>query len=118
MFGVSRMTLLVVAKFCIKSIRLEDGPPPCRGQLGHGTLASEVTPRLVMALDGMKVKKVCVLYLQTTVCHAVGFFFYHVCINSYFYKVFWIRIRIGSGSGLDPYSGALYRSGSTHVNIG
>jgi hypothetical protein len=29
-----------------------------RGQLGHGTLASEPAPRLVMALDGMKVKKV------------------------------------------------------------
>jgi len=29
-----------------------------RGQLGHGTLASEETPRLVMALDGMKIVKI------------------------------------------------------------
>ena len=29
-----------------------------RGQLGHGTLASEDKPRLIMALDGMKIKKV------------------------------------------------------------
>ena len=29
-----------------------------RGQLGHGTLASEDSPRLIMALDGMKIKKV------------------------------------------------------------
>lgn len=29
-----------------------------RGQLGHGSLSSEVTPRLVVALDGMKVKKI------------------------------------------------------------
>ena len=104
MFGVLRMTLLEVAKFCIKSIRLQDGPPPCRGQLGHGTLASEVTPRLVMALDGMKVKKVCVLYLQTTVCHAVGFVIMSVSIHSFIKYC-------GSGSVLDPYSGA-------GVNIG
>jgi len=29
-----------------------------RGQLGHGTLASEETPRLIMALDGMRVRKI------------------------------------------------------------
>jgi len=29
-----------------------------RGQLGHGTLANEDTPRLVMALDGMKIIKI------------------------------------------------------------
>jgi len=29
-----------------------------RGQLGHGTLASEDSPRLIMALDGMKIKKI------------------------------------------------------------
>jgi len=29
-----------------------------RGQLGHGTLASEESPRLVMALDGMKIIKI------------------------------------------------------------
>jgi len=29
-----------------------------RGQLGHGTLASEERPRLVMALDGMKIIKI------------------------------------------------------------
>lgn len=29
-----------------------------RGQLGHGTLASEDSPRLVMALDGMKIVKI------------------------------------------------------------
>jgi len=29
-----------------------------RGQLGHGTLASEETPRLIMALDGMRIVKI------------------------------------------------------------
>ena len=29
-----------------------------RGQLGHGTLSSEDKPRLIMALDGMRIKKV------------------------------------------------------------
>ena len=29
-----------------------------RGQLGHGTLASEEAPRLIMALDGMRVRKI------------------------------------------------------------
>ena len=34
-----------------------------RGQLGHGTLASEISPRLIMALDGMKIRKVCLHYI-------------------------------------------------------
>ena len=29
-----------------------------RGQLGHGGLGSEESPRLVMALDGMKIVKI------------------------------------------------------------
>ncbi|XP_023344096.1 E3 ubiquitin-protein ligase HERC2 [Eurytemora carolleeae] len=29
-----------------------------RGQLGHGTLSSEDKPRLIMALDGMRIKKI------------------------------------------------------------
>ena len=29
-----------------------------RGQLGHGNLASEDKPKLIMALDGMRIKKV------------------------------------------------------------
>ena len=29
-----------------------------RGQLGHGTVTSEDSPRLVMALDGMKIVKI------------------------------------------------------------
>ena len=29
-----------------------------RGQLGHGLLASECKPKLIMALDGMRIRKV------------------------------------------------------------
>ena len=29
-----------------------------RGQLGHGILASEYKPKLIMALDGMRIRKV------------------------------------------------------------
>ena len=29
-----------------------------RGQLGHGTVTNEDSPRLVMALDGMKIVKI------------------------------------------------------------
>ena len=35
-----------------------------RGQLGHGTLASEEKPRLILALDGMKIKKVILCFIE------------------------------------------------------